>query len=94
MKLATNTMAYTARGEPLKMTMSPGAELPAKPEDLEFQKMFNESVVEGLLKEGRVKCHPVEVGGGGLRGVGEGLARLREGKVRGVKLVYRVGDTE
>ena len=87
-------MAYTARGELLKMQGSRGAELPAKPEDLEFQKMFNESVVEGFLKEGRVKCHPVEVGKGGLRGVGEGLARLREGKVRGVKLVYRVGDTE
>ena len=83
MKLATYTMAYTARGEHLKMQGSSGAELPAKPEDLDFQKMFNESVVEGLLQEGRLKCHPVEVGERGLEGCGGGVGEVEGGQGEG-----------
>lgn len=41
-----------------------------------------------------VRGHPFEVVEGGLRGVGEGLRRLKDGEARGRKFVYRVGETE
>ena len=50
-------------------------------------------IVEGLLKEGKIKAHPAKVRKGGLKGVLDGLQEMREGKVSGEKLVYRVGDT-
>lgn len=51
-------------------------------------------IAEKLLEEGKVRGHPVSVREGGLRGVIEGLEDLREGRVSGEKLVYRVADTE
>lgn len=51
-------------------------------------------IAEGLLKEGKIRVHPPSVRPGGLRGVLEGLQDLREGKVSGEKIVYRVKDTE
>jgi hypothetical protein len=37
--------------------------------------------------------HPPKVGKDGLQGVLDGLVQLKEGKVTGVKLVYRVDET-
>jgi hypothetical protein len=34
--------------------------------------------------------HPVKLGSGGLEGVLDGLDQLKEGKVSGVKLVYKI----
>lgn len=51
-------------------------------------------IAEGLLKEGKIRGHSPSVRRGGLRGVLEGLKELREGKVSGEKVVYRVEDTE
>ena len=83
------TIAYTFKGEEMKLS---DTIIPAKKGDFEFMKGFIE-VVEGLLEKGEVKTHPVEVGKAGLVGVLEGLQRMRERKVRGKKLVYRVGET-
>lgn len=47
---------------------------------------------EGKLKGGEVKCHPNEVRGDGLQGVLEGMQEMREGNVKGKKLIYRVGQ--
>lgn len=46
-----------------------------------------------LLASAQIAVHPPKVGKGGLQGVLEGLDDLKEGKVSGVKLVYRVGET-
>ena len=46
------------------------------------------------LHEGWFEPHPHEVISGGLDGLAEGLKRLRDGKVRGKKLVGRPGDTQ
>jgi NADPH2:quinone reductase len=45
-----------------------------------------------MLAEGRMTGHPFEVVGGGLEGVERGLNMLKEGKAKGVKFVYRVGE--
>ena len=82
-------MAYTAAGE--YFTFGP-KEVPAKEEDFEFAKMFW-GLTEKLLAEGKFKVHPPSVRKGGLKGVLEGLQEMREEKVSGQKLVYKVSET-
>jgi hypothetical protein len=64
-------------------------DMPAKPQDFQFAKTFWELATK-LLASQRLTVHPVEVGSGGLEGVLDGMNQLKEGKVSGVKLVYRV----
>lgn len=64
----------------------------AQPEDFAFGCKFYE-VAEALWTEGRWKPHPQRVGPGGLLGAIDGMQEMREGKVSGVKLVYRVDET-
>lgn len=80
------TVAYTVVGEAIKFGPT---DIPAKPEDFEFAKMFWE-LARGLLAEGKVKAHQISVneGGKGLEGVLKGLDMMRRGKVSGKKLVY------
>lgn len=47
-------------------------------------------VLQGLLDEGRIKTHPLNVTEGGFGEVLKGLERVRAGKVAGEKLVYRL----
>lgn len=47
-------------------------------------------MAEKLFAQGKLKPHPQMVGDGGLKGVFDGLQKMREGKVSGQKLVYRV----
>lgn len=44
-----------------------------------------------LVASKQISVHPPKLGKGGLEGVLDGLQQLREGKVSGMKLVYRVG---
>lgn len=46
------------------------------------------------LKEGWFTPHPHEVSPGGLHGLEKALKALREGKVRGKKMVVRISETE
>lgn len=85
-------LAYTMTGE--RFLWVDGGNLitfEARPQDFEFGKMFWE-LSHGLLATGRVK--PVRImvnqGGNGLEGVLAGLEKLRQGEVRGGKLVYYV----
>ncbi|KAA6407226.1 MAG: hypothetical protein FRX48_09028 [Lasallia pustulata] len=50
--------------------------------------------VQGLVKEGKIRSHPVRVLEDGWEGVLEGLRRLRSGEVRREKLVVRVEGEE
>lgn len=89
MVLQQVTAAYTIVGEDMDMFGEP---LTAVPEDFEFAKNFGTLSME-LIASGNVTVHPVEVNKGGLEGVFDGLQRLREGRVHGKKLVYRIDET-
>ncbi|KAI9696748.1 MAG: hypothetical protein M1836_005110 [Candelina mexicana] len=82
-----STLAYTATGEDL---VDYGR--PASKEDFEFGVMFWK-LAEQLLEQGRLKVHPPRVKPEGLKGVLEGMQEMRQGKVSGEKLVYRIADT-
>jgi hypothetical protein len=82
-------MAYTAYGERFEKF---GQVWEKSDEDYEFASRVWEVSAE-LLAEGKLKPHPMllaEGGVGGLEGVLNGLKYMQEGKVSGVKLVYRV----
>ncbi|ROT37085.1 putative quinone oxidoreductase [Sodiomyces alkalinus F11] len=51
-------------------------------------------VFERGLQAGWLEPHPHEVAPGGLNGLEGALKALREGKVRGKKMVVRIGETE
>ena len=57
-----------------------------------FAKMFW-SLSETLLKEKKVKVHPVDLKPEGLKGVLDGLVKMRKGRVSGKKLVYSIDET-
>lgn len=67
-------------------------EYPPSQEDFDFAKKVFE-LAEKFLAEGKLKTHPEEVRSGGLEGVLKGLQDLKNDKVSGVKLVYRVRET-
>lgn len=82
------TIGYTAFGETFTRY---GRTFEAKPEDWEFAQMFWELSGE-LLANGKVKVArtAVDQGGSGLEGVLKGLDDLKQGRVSGTKLVYRI----
>ncbi|ORY02576.1 oxidoreductase-like protein [Clohesyomyces aquaticus] len=63
--------------------------VPARREDYEFMAKWVRTA-EALLAQGKVRAHRPEVRDGGLEGILEGLEDLKNGKVSGVKLVYKV----
>jgi NADPH:quinone reductase-like Zn-dependent oxidoreductase len=87
---STSTLAYTVFGETI---MDRATVVPGRVKDFEFAKMWW-ALCEDLLRDGRVVPHVrPRLGSGGLAGVLDGLQLLREGKISGEKLVYRVGET-
>jgi hypothetical protein len=86
--VSTATLGYTALGEAFTKR---GRETPAKPEDYAFTVKFA-AVTEKMLAEGRLKPHRFEVRPGGLDGVLDGLKDMKEGKISGKKVVYKVID--
>lgn len=63
------------------------------PEDSAFATVYYRHAGE-WLESGELRPMKITVVPGGLGGVEEGLRRLKEGEVRGEKLVYRVAETE
>lgn len=84
------TLGYTVMGEAFDFDGI--TVVPAKAEDFEFGKMFCKLSTK-LLAQRRIAVHPPTLGAQGLAGVLDGLQQLREGKVSGTKLVYRVDET-
>ncbi|EME39838.1 hypothetical protein DOTSEDRAFT_74666 [Dothistroma septosporum NZE10] len=83
------TFMYTIFNDPFHKA---GRDTPASPEDFEFAKKFF-GMTEKLLEQGKLKTHPGKIGAKGLEGVLQGLKDLKEDKVSGNKLVYRVKET-
>lgn len=69
-----------------------GRDNPAMPDDFEFAKKFS-GITEKLLAEGKLKTHPEKVGAKGLEGALQGMQDMKDDKVSGNKLVYRVRET-
>lgn len=51
-------------------------------------------IIGKWLDDGKFKANKVRVVPGGLNGVAAGVKLLKEGKVNGVKLVYRISETK
>lgn len=84
-----HTLGYTIIGEAFKFGPM---EYPDKPEDRKFGQEFWDMSAK-LITSKQISVHPPQVGKDGLKGVFDGLQQLREGKVSGRKLVYRVEET-
>ena len=78
-------LGYTVTGEAFEIE---GEQWPADPGDFELAKRAA-VLTEELLERGLLKTHPAKVRDG-LEGVLDGMQELKDGKVSGVKLVYRV----
>jgi NADPH:quinone reductase-like Zn-dependent oxidoreductase len=76
------TLGYTALGEKYNDNF------PASQTDYEFAVKFWK-VSEELINSGKIRTHPAEVRTG-LENVPQGLQDLKDGKVSGVKLVYKI----
>ena len=59
----------------------------ASPSDFTFGRDFL-ALAERLWAEKKWQTHPVSLQSGGLHGLQDGMQQLKEGKVRGMKLVY------
>ncbi|KAI9807910.1 MAG: hypothetical protein M1825_005216 [Sarcosagium campestre] len=74
--------------------------MPRQPADKEAVKTDTEFAfvllryVARLLARGDFEGHPAEVIPGGLDGVESGLQKLKAGKAKGVKFLYRVSETK
>ena len=47
-----------------------------------------------LVADGQIGVHPPHLGNNGLNGVFDGLQAMRDARVSGQKLVYRVDETD
>lgn len=84
--VSVGTNMYTAFGEYFTVG---SLEYPASAEDFEWLKKFV-VLTEKLLVKGKLSCHKVAVQRGGLEGALQGLDDMKNNKVSGEKLVYRV----
>ncbi|EXJ86697.1 hypothetical protein A1O3_03650 [Capronia epimyces CBS 606.96] len=69
-----------------------GQSYDASPEDFIFARRWYE-IAERLWAQGKWTPHPQRIGPDGLLGALAGMQELRQGKVSGEKLVYRVDET-
>jgi hypothetical protein len=81
-------LGYTITGETFEFE---GETWDAVPEDFELAKRFY-VLGEKFLEAGVIRGHPVRLMQGSLEGILGGMQELKEGRVSGVKLVYRVDD--
>ncbi|KAJ4355839.1 uncharacterized protein N0V89_003860 [Didymosphaeria variabile] len=82
------SLAYTAQGEAFHIR---DAKFPARLEDYVFAKKWM-SFAGDLIAQGKVKPHRAEVREGGFDSIPSGLEDMKNGKVSGVKLVYRLAE--
>jgi hypothetical protein len=83
-------LGYSMSGEAY---IAEGEHYAAQPDDFKFARDWY-GRAEALWTEGKWKAHPQRVEARGLDGIEDGMKEMKEGRVRGVKLVYRVDETE
>jgi len=80
-------MAYTICGKDFDLG---GVRIEPRPTDYEAAVDYFK-ILPSLLEEGKLRPIPFKVMQGGLGAIPKGLEELKQGRVRGMKLVYRVG---
>ncbi|KAF2635624.1 oxidoreductase-like protein [Massarina eburnea CBS 473.64] len=80
------TLAYTSLGEEFHGL---GGVWKASKEDYDYGVKFWK-VAQELINQGKIRTHPTEVRSGGLEAIPQGLQDLKDGKVSGKKLVYKI----
>lgn len=85
----TMTFMYTIFNEPFTKA---GRSTPSLPEDFDFAKNFFQ-ITEEMFLANTLKTHPEQVGENGLQGALEGMEDMKNDKISGRKLVYRVKET-
>jgi hypothetical protein len=89
--ICTWSVGYSAVGEEwVANWMGDSVRVPGNPGHYEWMLKWVR-FVEPLLHAGKFKPHRQDVREGGFEGILEGMRDLKEGKVSGAKLVYRVG---
>lgn len=83
---STYTLGYTALGEAFSKA---GKHYEAIADDLAFSSKFS-VLSQKLIEEKKLKGHRQEVRDGGLDGILTGLKDMKNGKISGVKVVYRI----
>ncbi|MCJ1246727.1 hypothetical protein MMC30_003936 [Trapelia coarctata] len=83
-------LSYTALGKPFWFLFK---HYPAAPQDYQDASMYLKSLTS-LLAEGKLQPIKHRLMAGGLGDIGKGFEEMRAGRVRGEKLVYRVGGEE
>lgn len=78
-------IAYSAMGEAYRLM---GRDFPRVMEDYELAVVYFR-LSEKLMGEGKIKAHPPKTGKG-LKEALEGLDEMRQGKVSGAKLTYKI----
>lgn len=74
-------------GSPVRLSGVYGR--PGRAEDRQFASVLF-PVAERLIWDGLIKPHPIEIRTGGMEAIATGIEDLRNGKVKGRKLVYRI----
>ncbi|TLD32444.1 putative zinc-binding oxidoreductase ToxD [Venturia nashicola] len=83
---STFTLGYTSLGEGFEKF---GRKFEANPDDLAFSSKFS-ALSQKLIEEKKIRAHRYEVREGGLDGILGGLDDMRNGKISGTKIVYRI----
>lgn len=83
---STFTLGYTSLGEAFQKF---GKKFEANPDDLAFSSKFS-AVSQKLIEEKKIRAHRHEAREGGLDGILAGLEDMKNGKISGVKVVYRI----
>jgi len=87
---STFFLGYSMTGEAY---IFEGHHYPAAPADLEFSRKWAEAASK-LWRKGLWKEHPLDLRGSGFQGVIEGMREMKKKGTSGIKLVYKVADTE
>ncbi|PPJ61204.1 hypothetical protein CBER1_10283 [Cercospora berteroae] len=82
-------LGYSMTGE---QYVYEGEKIQAQLEDFILGRQYMD-IAEKLWAKGQLKMHPQRVGSKGLYGTLEGMQEMRDSKLSGEKLVYRIEDT-
>ena len=82
------TLGWSFLGEEFEMM---GQKFAANQEDFEFSMAFAK-LSEGLLAQGKIRAHPLDLRSGGLDAIPEGIEDLKAGKISAKKIVVTVSQ--